>query len=122
MPETKDVAPNGASTPPAEASIMQTGLFNARGVVQTLERLMNEVTKDDCTPATVNAAANCAAKSLTCCACTSKPNACRLPDAGRCRRDTMSVELTLFTALCNVGNALAFLRDTQEPCSDNWRA
>lgn len=41
---------------------MQTGLFNARGVVQTLERLMNEVTKDDCTPATVNAAANCAAR------------------------------------------------------------
>ena len=25
---------------------MQTGLFNARGVVQTLERLMNEVTKE----------------------------------------------------------------------------
>ena len=62
MPETKDVATNGTSTPPAEPSIMQTGLFNARGVVQTLERLMNEVTKDDCTPATVNAAANCAAR------------------------------------------------------------
>ena len=62
MPETKDVAPNGTSTTTPEASIMQTGLFNARGVVQTLERLMNEVTKDDCTPATVNAAANCAAR------------------------------------------------------------
>ena len=62
MPETTDVKANGTSTPPAEASIMQTGLFNARGVVQTLERLMNEVTKDDCTPATVNAAANCAAR------------------------------------------------------------
>lgn len=67
MPTTTETTPpatNGQvpAPPPAEASIMQTGLFNARGVVQTLERLMNEVTKDDCTPATVNAAANCAAR------------------------------------------------------------
>lgn len=41
---------------------MQEGLFNARGVVQTLERLMNEVTKNDCTPATVNAACNAASR------------------------------------------------------------
>lgn len=41
---------------------MQEGLFNARGVVQTLERLMNEVTKEECTPATVNAACNAAAR------------------------------------------------------------
>jgi hypothetical protein len=61
MPETTEVTTNGHQTP-AEASPMQTGIFNARGVVQTLERLMNEVTKEDCTPATVNAAANCAAR------------------------------------------------------------
>lgn len=46
----------------AEPSPLQEGIFNARGVVQTLERLMNEVTKEECTPATVNAAANCAAR------------------------------------------------------------
>ena len=53
---------NGQTPQAQEPSIMQTGLFNARGVVQTLERLMNDVTKDECTPATVNAAANCAAR------------------------------------------------------------
>ena len=30
--------------------------------------------------------------------------------------------LTLFHRLCDVGNALAHVRDTQEPCSDTWTA
>ena len=30
--------------------------------------------------------------------------------------------LSLFHALCDVGNALAHVRDTQEPCSDTWTA
>ena len=28
--------------------------------------------------------------------------------------------LALFHALCDVGNALAHVRDTQEPASDTW--
>ena len=28
--------------------------------------------------------------------------------------------LALFQSLCDVGNALAHVRDTQEPCSDTW--
>ena len=28
--------------------------------------------------------------------------------------------LALFHQLCDVGNALAHVRDTQEPCSDTW--
>lgn len=64
MPTPPDTPPatNGQVPAPAPSSVMTEGLFNARGVVQTLERLMNEVTKEDCTPATVNAAANCAAR------------------------------------------------------------
>ena len=61
MPETTTPT-NGTVTAPAPSTILSEGLFNARGVVQTLERLMNEVTKEECTPATVNAAANCAAR------------------------------------------------------------
>ena len=30
------------------------------------------------------------------------------------------IALQLFQALCDVGNALAHVRDTQEPCSDVW--
>ena len=37
-------------------------MFNAKSVVNTLERLMNEVTKEDVTSGTVNAACNCAAR------------------------------------------------------------
>ena len=33
-----------------------------------------------------------------------------------------SLGLQLFTALCDVGNALAHVRDTQEPASDTWTA
>ena len=32
------------------------------------------------------------------------------------------VALTLFHTLCDVGNALAHVRDVQEPCSDTWTA
>lgn len=32
------------------------------------------------------------------------------------------VALTLFHQLCDVGNALAHVRDTQAPCSDTWTA
>jgi hypothetical protein len=32
----------------------------------------------------------------------------------------MSVALCLFDQLCAVGNALALLRDQEEPCSDRW--
>lgn len=39
-----------------------TEVFNARSVVMTLEKLMNDVTKDECSPKTVNAACNCAAR------------------------------------------------------------
>lgn len=62
MPETTQVTTNGHTPTPPVPSPLQEGILNARGVVQTLERLMNEVTKEDCTPATVNAAANCAAR------------------------------------------------------------
>ena len=34
----------------------------------------------------------------------------------------MSTALALFHRLCDVGNALAHVRDTQEPCSDTWTA
>ena len=34
----------------------------------------------------------------------------------------MSVALALFGKLCDVGNALAYVRDTQEPASDTWTA
>jgi hypothetical protein len=34
----------------------------------------------------------------------------------------MSVALCLFDQLCAVGNAMAQLRDQQEPCSDLWTA
>jgi hypothetical protein len=40
----------------------QESIFDAKGVVQTLEGLMRDVTKDDCTASTVNAACNCAAR------------------------------------------------------------
>ena len=33
-----------------------------------------------------------------------------------------SIGLLLFNQLCAVGNALAFLRDQEEPCSDRWTA
>lgn len=63
MPETTPPQAANGHTPTTPApSPLTEGIFNARGVVQTLERLMNEVTKEDCTPATVNAAANCAAR------------------------------------------------------------
>jgi hypothetical protein len=32
----------------------------------------------------------------------------------------MSTALALFDSLCDVGNALALLRDAQAPCSDLW--
>lgn len=32
------------------------------------------------------------------------------------------VALMLFQQLCDVGNALAHVRDAQEPCSDTWTA
>ena len=34
----------------------------------------------------------------------------------------MSTGLALFQQLCEVGNALAHVRDRQEPCSDTWTA
>jgi hypothetical protein len=34
----------------------------------------------------------------------------------------MSTALCLFHQLCDVGNALAHVRDAQEPCSDTWTA
>lgn len=36
--------------------------FDTRGVIKTLEGLMHGVTKEKCTPETVNAACNCADK------------------------------------------------------------
>jgi hypothetical protein len=32
----------------------------------------------------------------------------------------MSTALMLFEKLCDVGNAMALLRDAQAPCSDLW--
>jgi len=49
---------HAATTPAMEPE----SIFNARSVVQTLERLMNQVTQQEATPATVNAACNCAAR------------------------------------------------------------
>ena len=58
MPTDTTVTTNGHTEPvPTSES-----LFNARSVVQTLEQLMLRVTEQECTPATVNAAANCAAR------------------------------------------------------------
>lgn len=34
----------------------------------------------------------------------------------------MSTALALFNRLCDVGNALAHVRDRQEPCSGTWTA
>ncbi len=42
--------------------LIKQGLFNAKSVVMTLEDLMNKVTSEECTPKTVNAACNCAAR------------------------------------------------------------
>lgn len=39
-----------------------TEVFNTKNVVKVLEGLMTTVTKDKCTPETVNAACNCADK------------------------------------------------------------
>lgn len=59
MPSDTPVTTNGHTQPTSPAD---TSIFNARSVVQTLERLMIRVTEEECTPATVNAAANCAAR------------------------------------------------------------
>jgi hypothetical protein len=40
----------------------ESSIFNAKGVIQTLESLMIKVTNEDCTASTVNAACNCAAR------------------------------------------------------------
>lgn len=40
----------------------QSEIFNTKSVVTTLEGLMKDVTKEKCTPETVNAACNCADK------------------------------------------------------------
>lgn len=40
----------------------EDSIFNAKGVIQTLESLMVKVTHEDCTASTVNAACNCAAR------------------------------------------------------------
>lgn len=40
----------------------QDKVFDTRKVVSTLEKLMEDVTKNTCTPETVNAACNCADK------------------------------------------------------------
>lgn len=40
----------------------ETGVFDTKRVVQNLERLMLDVTKEKATPETVNAACNCAAR------------------------------------------------------------
>jgi len=45
-----------------ENQTLPTAIFNAKSVVITLEKLMNQVTKEDCSPKTVNAACNCAAR------------------------------------------------------------
>lgn len=37
-------------------------IFNSRSIVNTLEGLMTQVTAEDCSPETVNAACNCAAR------------------------------------------------------------
>ena len=58
----------------------------------------------------------------TCSGYISKPNAYRLLGAGRLRRDTVSVALTLFHQLCDVGNALEQLRELHAPGSDDWCA
>ena len=34
----------------------------------------------------------------------------------------MSTALALFHQLCDLGTALAQVRDSQEPCSDTWTA
>ena len=58
MPSETQMTGNGHAQP----TLPPDSLFNARSVVQTLERLMIRVTEEECTPATVNAAANCAAR------------------------------------------------------------
>lgn len=45
-----------------EVKKISDDVFTTKNVVKTLEGLMTRVTKDDCTPDTVNAACNCADK------------------------------------------------------------
>lgn len=52
------VETNGQAVAPAPPP----DLFNAKSVVQTLETLMHKVTAEECTPATVNSACNCASR------------------------------------------------------------
>lgn len=54
--ENADVAQTNGVLQPSE------DIFNAKSVVLTLERLMNEVTKEDVSSTTVNATCNCAAR------------------------------------------------------------
>jgi hypothetical protein len=56
---------NGTTTKdghPAPTQPAPPELFNARSVVQLLERMMHELINKECTPATANAACNCAAR------------------------------------------------------------
>lgn len=48
---------------PAKTALSEAEeMFNAKSVVGTLERLMNEVTQEEVNSSTVNAACNCAAR------------------------------------------------------------
>jgi hypothetical protein len=53
---------NGSSLPVRPEIAPAADIFNAKGVIVTLEQLMNRVTAEECTAATVNAACNCAAR------------------------------------------------------------
>lgn len=59
MGELKTIGVEGRA-PDVQRS--EESIFNAKSVIQTLERLMTNVTNEDCTASTVNAACNCAAR------------------------------------------------------------
>jgi len=56
-----DTTTNGHSLPQASPEITPD-IFNAKGVIMTLEDLMKRVTAADVSASTVNAACNCAAR------------------------------------------------------------
>ena len=66
MPTLPQTLVNGradeSSALPITPPVVETSIFNAKTVIQTLESLMTRVTAEECTPSTVNAACNCAAR------------------------------------------------------------
>ena len=83
---------------------------------------MIRVTEEECTPATVNAAANCAARITDFLRVHLEAERLQIArrQAGLGGRGMNSTRLLLFQHLVEVGNALEMLRDMYVPESDQW--